>query len=346
MRNHRNSPQAKQFSYYSIDDLKHRASGRWVEILQAAGMPSELLESRRGMPCPKCGGSDRFGIMKDLAQRGAVLCRHCFNGHTDPRSGDGLSTLQWWLGMNLSDAVRWLVGYLGEAAVPTRSHQVIQSIPIANKSIDSRRFQLFSEVCRRNMRPGWLARAAALIGLPPDSLARLSVGWSVTDLATTWPMRNGFGDVTGIRLRDPKSGKKWSVKGSVAGLFYDPALLSIEHPKRLWIVEGPTDTAAMLSLGLDAAGCPSAGGGVDALVDLTHRILPSEIVILADRDRAGICGAERLSDALLLIAPVRIVMPPDGLKDARSWVCSGVCRNVIDSEADFASVRSVVMEGE
>jgi DNA primase len=161
-------------------------------------------------------------------------------------------------------------------------------------------------------------------------------------------MRNGSGDVIGIRLRCPRTGNKWAVKGSAAGLFYSSDLLNVERPKRLWIVEGPTDTAAMLSLGFDTVGVPSAGGGADLLIDLARRILPREIVIIADHDenKAGIRGAERLADALLIIAPVRIVTPPNGLKDARAWVCSGASRVAFESTADVVSVRTIVMEGE
>jgi DNA primase len=159
-------------------------------------------------------------------------------------------------------------------------------------------------------------------------------------------MRNETGDVIGIRLRCPVTAKKWAVKGSAAGLFYSPSLLSVERHGRLWIVEGPTDAAAMLSLGFDCVGVPSAGCGVEYLTELARRILPGEVVILADRDEAGRRGAERLSDALVIVAPVRIVSPPQGIKDARAWVCSGACRDAIELAADCVSVQSVVMEGE
>lgn len=345
MSKHRNSPQVQSFVQYSIGDLKNRAAGRWPEILQAAGMPSELLESRRGIPCPRCGGVDRFSVMRDLAERGAVLCRHCHNANTDPKAGDGIATLRWWLGLSLPDVVRWLGGYLGGGVAAPRMLERVYSIPIPQRT-ETERFELMANVWRKNMRPGWIERAAELLGLPVKPLERLRVGWSPCDKATAWPMRNEIGGVIGIRLRCPVTANKWAVRGSAAGLFYCPSLLSVQRPKRLWIVEGPTDAAAMLSLGFDTVGCPSAGGGGDLLADVAQRILPGEIVILADRDQAGSRGAERLSDALVIVAPVRIVSPPDGLKDARAWVCSGVCRDAIELAADCASVRSVVMEGE
>ncbi|WP_168164319.1 primase-helicase zinc-binding domain-containing protein [Pirellula sp. SH-Sr6A] len=328
--------------HFNIDEVKHRASGRWVEILSAAGIPSELLESRRGMPCPRCGGSDRFGTMRDLAMRGAVLCRHCFNGDTDPRAGDGLATLRWWLGVSLTAATEWLGLYLGCGHAAPRVREIVQSISIP-REIDRKRFALAAEVWARNMRPEWLEKAAAMLGLPIEPLVRLGVGWSPEHRATSWPMRDGEGIVIGIRLRCPQTTQKWAVRGSAAGLFYCPTMLAIERPERLWCVEGPTDTAALLSVGLSAVGVPSAGGGADLLVALARRVRPGEVVIVADRDDAGRRGAERLADALVIVAPVRVATPPEGVKDARAWVVGGADRAAIESMADSAPVRSIVM---
>lgn len=343
MSKHRNSPQGKPFVNYSIDDLKNRACGRWIEILQAAGMPLEMLESRRGMPCPRCGGRDRFGVMRDLAQRGAVLCRHCFNSTSNPKAGDGIATLRWWLGLSLPDAIQWLGEYLGGGLAVPRVHEIVQSIHIPQVS-DPERFEMLADTWYRAMKPHWRDKAAMMLGLPSDPLVRLRVGWSDSHRASSWPMRNGAGDAIGIRLRCPRTAKKWSVKGSANGLFYSSSLLKVERPKRLWIVEGFTDTAAMLSLGLDVVGCPSAGGGGDLLIDLGRSILPQEIVIIADADDAGSRGAERIAKAVKIVAPCRIVSPPNGLKDARNWVCSGASRELIESTADAVTMRRVVME--
>ncbi|MBU6174223.1 MAG: hypothetical protein KGQ60_10480, partial [Planctomycetes bacterium] len=87
-------PQSKKRSdFIPAADLRRIARGRWREILVAAGVPAHALDGRRGRPCPKCGGRDRFTPMKDLDDRGAVLCRHCHNASTDPKCGDGISSL-------------------------------------------------------------------------------------------------------------------------------------------------------------------------------------------------------------------------------------------------------------
>jgi DNA primase len=127
-------------------------------------------------------------------------------------------------------------------------------------------------------------------------------------------------------------------------LFFDPDAIK-ERIRRLWIVEGPTDAAALLSIALDAVGVPSAGGAADRLLALARRIRPDEIAIVADRDQAGQRGAERLRDALMIVAPVRIVIPPDGIKDARAWVVGGADRERVEHAADCARMHRVAFQG-
>ena len=178
---------------WTVADLMKIASGRWLEILQAAGMPASALDGKRGRPCPRCGGSDRYSPMIDLAQRGAVLCRSCFNANTEPRSGDGIATLRWWMGCDARDVIRWLACYLGLSDgdyTPAAVRPIERRIAIPEQVVDPVRFRLMAEVWRRNMRPNYLLRAEELLGLPVDPIERLGVGWSVEHQATTWPMRN------------------------------------------------------------------------------------------------------------------------------------------------------------
>jgi phage/plasmid primase-like uncharacterized protein len=340
-------PQSKKhFDFIPAADLRRMARGRWREILVAAGVPAHALDGRRGRPCPKCGGRDRFAPMKDLDDRGAVLCRHCHHASTDPKCGDGIASLRWWLGGGAGEALRWLASFLGV----THGHHSPIVRPAHTKVITkddrglSHRFGMAADVMRRNLRPEAMEHCARLLGLPAAALARLGVGWSPSHQATTWPMRDADGNVIGIRLRCPTSARKWALNGSKAGLIFDPDSMA-EPIDRLWCVEGPTDAAALLSIELDVAGVPSAGGAADLLVALARRVRPSDVVIVADRDDAGQRGAERLRDALLIVAPVRMVTPPIGIKDPRAWVCSGADRASIERVADAAPVHRVELQG-
>ncbi len=333
-----------QRNYYkhSIDDLKRLASGRWREILTAAGLHAELLD-RRGKPCPKCGGRDRFASLPDLDIRGAVHCRNCFSGTTTPRAGDGLASLQWWLGCSAAEAISWLRSFLGlgngqylpiHAIKPTMAPP---SKPVQSES-DRLRIALMADVCRHNLTDQGREHLARRLGVVPGSLRQLQVGWCASRRMTTWPMQDGICNIIGLRLRDPNTGAKRSVQGSVAGLFYDPELANIESGARVWIAEGASDTAALLSIGIDAVGIPSAKSGGDLLLELCRRILPSEIVIMADGDSAGIESARLLRSELVIVAGVRIIQPPNGVKDAREWINRGASRIDLELKASAAEV--------
>ena len=336
------NPQRNEHNH-SISDLKRLASGRWREILTAAGLPAELLD-RRGKPCPKCGGKDRFASLPDFDTRGSLICRHCHNASSNPRSGDGLASLQWWLGCSTAEAINWLRSFLG---LGNGQHLPIYAIkptmapppkPVQSES-DRLRVALMADVCRRNLTDQGREHLAKQLGLHPKSLRQLQVGWCASRCAYTWPMRDGSGTIIGIRLRDPNTGAKRSVQGSAAGLFYDPdRYANIESGARVWIAEGASDTAALLSVGLDAVGIPSAKSGGDQLLELGRRILPSEIVIVADGDSAGIESARLLRSELVIVAGVRTIQPPNGVKDAREWINRGANRDELEREASAAEV--------
>jgi phage/plasmid primase-like uncharacterized protein len=346
MSKHHNPQSERALDSIGLLELKRMAHGRWREILIAAGIPADSLEGRKGRPCPRCGGRDRFAPMRDLGERGAVLCRHCHNGSTDPKCGDGIQSLRWWLSVDTVAALRWLASWLGvdhgnHARRVMRPIERSVAIPI-DGSRASARFMVAADLMRRNMSSGALEHCAGLLGLPSDALLRLGVGWSPTHQATAWPMRDADGNVIGIRLRCPFTARKWALVGSRAGLFFDAeAMRERAAGGRLWIVEGPTDSAALLSVGLEVVGAPSAGASAELLVPLARRVRPEEIVILADRDEAGQRGAVGLRDALVIVAPLRIVTPPNGIKDARAWVCSGAGRIVIEAAADAAQLLRI-----
>jgi len=333
---------------HSIAELKQAASGRWIEILTAAGIPAELLD-RRGKPCPKCGdGTNRFAPMPDFERRGAVHCRICFNRSSNPKPGDGIASLQWWLGVDTAEAISWLRSWLG---LGNGRHLPIQAIkptlapsPRAQSQADQQRIALTAERFRLALKDDGREHIASELGVTADALRRLGVGWCQNQQMTSWPMRDADGDIVGIRTRgtdkpNGESPKKSSVPGFDAGLFYDPiAMASIEHGKPVWIAEGASDTAALLSIGLDAVGVPSAKSGGDLLLALGHRIRPSEWIIVADGDGPGLESARLLRSDLVIVAGVRIIVPPSGIKDAREWINRGASRDDLEQEAGAAEV--------
>jgi hypothetical protein len=178
-----------------------------------------------------------------------------------------------------------------------------------------------------------LVDLATRLGVSVRSLARLRTGWSDERRAWTFPMLDPTGRVLGIRLRVP-SGRKLSVRGGKEGLFIPEEL---SPGSDLYIAEGPTDTAALLDLGLDAAGRPSCTGGTAHLTALVRRPRPGRAVIVADADDVGQAGARRLATTLRAYVPdVRVITPPTPHKDARAWVRDGGTRGDVLAAVEAA----------
>ncbi|MDD4862279.1 MAG: hypothetical protein PHI33_09215, partial [Smithellaceae bacterium] len=87
---------------------------------------------------------------------------------------------------------------------------------------------------------------ALRLGVSSESLSDLGMAWAWQYGAWAFPMRDGAGGVVGIRLRG-ETGKKWAVAGSRQGVFMPTAWP--ESTQVALICEGPTDTAAALSIG-------------------------------------------------------------------------------------------------
>jgi hypothetical protein len=177
---------------------------------------------------------------------------------------------------------------------------------------------------------------ARRLGVAADALRRLGIGWCAASRAWSLPMSDGSGRVVGIRLRTAW-GHKFAVAGSREGLFV-PAGLDPAAP--LWVAEGESDTAALLTLDLPAVGRPGCSGGTAPLVELVRRRRPAEVVVVSDRDdhERGQVGARELAVRLALACPaVRILLPPPGVKDARAWIIAGETRTDVLAAARAAT---------
>jgi hypothetical protein len=215
-----------------------------------------------------------------------------------------------------------------------------RTISITNPANSVRRFD---DLARRYTAAVDASRLTALahsLGLSAASLLRLGVGWSVGHGAWTFPMSDSAGRVVGIRLRLP-DGRKLSIRGGREGLFI-PSDLAPDGP--LLISEGPTDCTALLDLGFNAFGRPSCRGGVRLIVELLRQRNPTRVVIVADADAPGQAGAADLARRLRLDVPsVRLIWPPDPIKDTRDWVRSGATRESVEAAINAAEDQQLVV---
>lgn len=195
-----------------------------------------------------------------------------------------------------------------------------------------------------------LERHASALGLSVASLVAMGVAWSKAASAWAWPMSDVLGTPIGIRMRSDRDegADKWAVTGSRAGLFV-PRSRSHRHPvgEPLFVCEGPTDTAALLDLGLVAIGRHACSGQHSLVRDYIELIRPRVgVVIVSDVDPKGEGrrGAELLADAIVDSAAwVKVVAPPGGHKDIRRWRragATGVAVRAIVTSAHYWRRRS------
>ena len=266
--------------------------------------------------CPICGRGDWCLFVGDPCNPRAAICARV--------------TSAWRVG-----EAGWLHRLRDDGDRRPRRRTIRAAVP---ELMDVVRLELARQVARFQdaVDADALRRLADRLGLSVDSLERLRIGWSNEHSAWSFPMTDVLGNVRGIRLRFP-NGRKLAVRGGHEGLFVPDDL---DADEQLVIAEGPTDTAALLDLGFAAIGRPSCSGGVKLLVDICQRRDPSEVVVVADGDAPGRRGADSLAAVLVAYCQsVRVIAPPDGLKDVRAWKLRGATREEIQQVIDTAPVR-------
>ena len=169
--------------------------------------------------------------------------------------------------------------------------------------------------------PEALAAFAAALGVSVAALVAVGAAWAPPHAAWAFPMRDGHGNVVGIRLRNERG--KFAVRGSRQGIF----LAAVPAQKTLFVCEGPTDTAAAVELGLFAAGRPNCCCGGLEVGTLARRHKCANAVMVSDNDRPGLDGAGKVGGELGL--PYAVYVPP--AKDLREFVRLGGSRAMIEN---------------
>jgi len=169
---------------------------------------------------------------------------------------------------------------------------------------------------------GLMAGLADSLGLSCAAIMAVQAAWAEPHKAWAFPMRDGYGNVVGIRLRRP-DGFKFAVRGSRQGIF----LTDRPPQETLFVCEGPTDTAAAIELGLFAVGRPNCCCGGAEIKTYAQQHAVTRVVIIADNDKPGLDGARKVGGELKL--PFAIYVPP--AKDLREFVQLGGTRAMIEN---------------
>lgn len=188
-------------------------------------------------------------------------------------------------------------------------------------------WQLEAEEYAGIMDVGMKFDLALKLGLPITGLDCISLlGWNIDEECFTFPEQDGQGKVIGLNRRF-KDGTKKQMMGSARGITVPYDWDQGTGP--LYIVEGPTDTAAMICAGLCAWGRPSNTGGVAFLAEAIQK-LPEAIpvVIVGENDKKpdglwpGLTGAISVAGSLSekVMQTVKWTMAPTDFKDVREYL--------------------------
>lgn len=110
-----------------IEDVKARAHGRWPEFLQYLGLDPRMIKKRLNMPCPFCGGTDRFQFTDKFGE-GNYHCRSC-------GPGGGFQLAQQVTKMDFNSVLMEAEQYFGLYPKPLRPRQAEPSTDRMNKLV-------------------------------------------------------------------------------------------------------------------------------------------------------------------------------------------------------------------
>ena len=281
----------------------------------------------RQNPCPICGKPDNCTVSTD---GGAVWCGRVMKGSIRENGGGQFLHI-------LRDDWRerdWTPPVLlnWKTSEPTvRDFSKVADAGFSHPDAAQKRTELAGE-----------------LGVEPSSLERLGVGWDTPKRSQsrwTTPERDATGKVIGVSTRLIDGDKKF-VYGSKRGLIYTDSWRDGTGP--ILLVEGASDTATLLSLGLSVVGRPSNVGCIELLADLLRGIPDErELIVVGENDRKvhdelkpaardrhksdcewcarcwpGKFGAIRTAEKLSqrLCRKVGWCLAPDDTKDAREWL--------------------------
>lgn len=259
-----------------------------------------------GYPCPLCGKPDWCLVARDGA---SVLCQRLEAGSVRRRGDAGWLHL---LGTPVHPPPARPPDPFGPRDWAAEAAAYAARLTAADRA---------AQEARLGLPAGALAAAVPMLG---------TCGANEHGVILTFPERDGAERVIGVmrRIPGPDGDEKKATAGGRRGLTIAPGWR--DRPGPVFVVEGPTDTAAVTAIGLPAVGRPSKDGGRKELAALLAD-WPTDrgIVIVGENDPPtpdgrldGRDAAARMATGLAKSLGPRVywTLPPAGAKDVREWL--------------------------
>lgn len=220
------------------------------------------------------------------------------------------------------------------------SMPIVAPPPRKKRPLPAQDFEMVADFCQRAAEKYYhLPELSEQLGVSVAAMQDLCVGYSPQRQCWTFPEYDDIGRVIGINLRYP-TGKKLMMKGSHRGIYLPRSFAKWDRDKPIYLPEGGSDTAALLTCGLYAVGRPSNIGGIHLLVHLLA-LWRGKVVVVGENDRRATEGPHKCqgcpqcwpggygarSTAIAIAGEiggsVKVVYPPKPFKDVREWLKSG-----------------------
>ncbi len=325
---------------YDLDAVKAAAAGRWGDLLVSiGGFPPDLLTGQH-YPCPKCGGTDRFNAMKDVAQTGGVRCNQCFAR----KNGDGFAAIQWFTGRPFGEVLASIAEAVG-----------VKPTGVVNRNAPDRHlvFEDWVEMTAKLWclkKPGIRHESLELVGA---RLAKYRKRHRVIALPV-WGSHPGGGNQNGNPVGwtlYEASGHKLPILDKTGTVTGEVKIKTTAGSKPGWMgyipaechlivkTEGPSDMLAVLSIAPPGVGvvCNASGAKEDPRKNswLQAVFAGRPAWVIHDADQPGQEGAIAVGDRPGWATEIanyatecrNIVLPyaiePAHGKDVRDWIANG-----------------------
>ncbi|MGA7506877.1 MAG: phage/plasmid primase, P4 family [Erwinia billingiae] len=261
----------------TVTEAATAARGQWPRILPALGLN---VVKNRHMPCPICGGSDRFRF-DDQEGRGTWICNQC-------KGGDGLDLVKKALSISLSEAAARVSELSG--ALPAVQPETLRQSTADDEAARAAAITLAQQLVSTAKdvtgnaylsRKGWPQHSALTLA-KPQKVA--TVSYRPGDVVVQ--LHDMTGQLVNVQLINAAGEKRTLKGGQVKGACH--VISSGEPAKRIWLAEGYATGLTVHNLTGDEVWVALSSVNLLSLAGLVrekHATLP--LLIAADRDLNG-----------------------------------------------------------
>ncbi|MDA1230305.1 MAG: AAA family ATPase [Planctomycetota bacterium] len=272
------------------EDIKRQAAGRWIQILQSVcGLTDSQLNPKVHGPCPKCGGTDRFRALDDVAESGALFCNKCFSKD----NGDGLAAIQWLNGCTFPDSLKLASEFLGNHSSQVNGHHKTKpKEPAKPKTVHATAEHAADALAWGMVQSGTIPEQRK-----PDSAWRYqNADGSDAGTVCRWNLPDGRKEIR--QLSCVPDGWITSAMPAPRPLYRLPDIIEAEE---VWICEGEKAADSAALLGVTAT--TSAGGSNAAEKTDWQPLDGKRVYILPDNDEPGEKYAREVVELIRKQAP-------------------------------------------